>query len=635
MVAFDITERIVSFLGVPTGTGGSVWSNSDFEWDYAIGGIPFLSAANDRTPYLRAPYQRGLAQIRREQVDQQPTPGEQSLSGWWLRSQANFTGGAGVKFLEPTSNDRVMRRFRDSLGVDCWTAGELSLLRNATAADATGVAGQAWTVSSGSSAFFIYGSTSPKISRSGTLTALTGTGLPLAVTDDGVNFYRLTQSGLYKGLIASGGDAAYYTVSCSSGALAFVKGRLMLAADRVLYELTGAGAPALPSALYTHPTTGWRWTSICDGPTAIYAAGYAGNKSSIYKFTIDNAGSLPTVTGGTVVAELPTGETINHIVSYLGRYLGVSTSKGFRVASIDGNGDLTYGPLIWTDAACYTALGDDRFFFVGTTLSSGPGLIRVDLSDPDTDGRFPYATDLQAYTSSGAAALGGTGWVSAVTALGATGLKALCTFDSTQSFFVTEQTSLIPSGWWRSGQVRYSTLEPKHFQLVNVRWETPLPGSIAISAINSSLAESSIITVDSAVESTDFAMPSDPNALAYGIRFDLYRDAVDATTGPTVQGWQFKAVPATTRRELIQIPLICFDFQRDKYDAQLGYEGFALDRYSLLRDTIRNGMHVTFQDLSMGESLQVVVEDMQFEQMAPPGIQSGFGGVLTVNLREL
>jgi hypothetical protein len=30
-----------------------------------------------------------------------------------------------------------------------------------------------------------------------------------------------------------------------------------------------------------------------------------------------------------------------------------------------------------------------------------------------------------------------------------------------------------------------------------------------------------------------------------------------------------------------------------------------------------------------------VLEDFQFEQVAPPGIASGFGGILTVTLREI
>jgi hypothetical protein len=628
MASPDITERPVFDLGLPA-SSSATWRNSDYQYDYAIGGIPFLAAINDKSVYNRALYRRSFVQIRKDQVDQQTTPGEQSLSGWWLRSQSNFTGGAGIKFVEPASDERTMRRFKDSLGVDCWTTGQISLL-NATT-NGSSQTGRMFPVSYGaSSVAYIYGSASPVISRAGVTAALTGTGTLLSVADDGTNFFRLTTTGLYKGTIASGGDSAYYTTTPATGTLAWAKGRLMAGLGVSIYELTGSGAPTLPAALYTHPNTAWVWSSICDGPAAIYAAGSAGSKSAIYKFALDSnmsSGSLPALTRGTVAAELPTGEIINFISTYLGRYMAVCTNKGVRVAIIDGNGDLTYGPLIWTDAACYSAWGGDRFFYVGTTISSGAGLIRIDLSDPDTDGRFPYATDLQSSVASA--------YVTGVCQIGTGVLKAMVAYTGSSSTPVEEGTSKVSSGWLRSGQVRYSTLEPKHFELVKPHWEAPLAGSFSVSTIASDGGETSLLTVTSSFAEQDIQVASTAATVSQGVRFDLYRDGTTPTTGPTIRGWQLKAVPAVTRKQMLEIPLLVFDFQRDRFDAQGGYEGFAFDRLNSLLNLVRTGDVVTFQDLSNNESLQVVVEDYQFEQVAPPGIASGFGGILTVQLREI
>jgi hypothetical protein len=51
---------------------------------------PFWLAIDTDTPYERA-----TAQWQKEQSDQQPEAGEQSLSGWWTRSQMSFHFGAG------------------------------------------------------------------------------------------------------------------------------------------------------------------------------------------------------------------------------------------------------------------------------------------------------------------------------------------------------------------------------------------------------------------------------------------------------------------------------------------------------------------------------------------------------------
>ena len=614
MVTFDITERVVSYLGVPVGVA-TEWINSDFRYDYAVAGIPFQSAANDRTPYLRAPYKRGLISSRRDQVDQQQNPGEQSLTGWWLRSQSNFTGGAGINFFEPTNDERVMRSFKDSSGVDPWTSGQLTLLNSTTVS--ASVAGLSWPVSYGSTVYYVYGSSSPVINRSGTTTALTGAGTPLSVTDDGTTFYRLTTSGLYKGTIASGTDAAYYTTAPSTGAIGWVKGRLMAGINNSIYELTGSLAPALPVATYTHPNTSWAWKSICDGPSAIY------------KFAVDtqlSGTSLPALTRGTVVADLPTGEIVNAISTYLGRYMAICTNKGVRIAVIDGNGDLSYGPLIWT-TACYAAYGSDRFFHVGTTLTTGPGLVRIDLSNPDQDGRFPYAADLQSGVS-------GSGYVTSICSIGISDLKAFTTSDASVSYRVEEQATKLATGWVRFAQTRYSTLEPKHFQLMRLRWQQPMAGSVVISAIGSDGVETAVQTFDSTSVETDVDVPA-LATVSQGIRLDLTRSATDTTKAPAIYGWQFKAVPAVARREMIEIPLLCFDLQRDKFSTSAGYDGFAIDRYATVRDLIADGDVVAFQDLSTGESMQVVVEGLDFEQVSPPGIASGFGGILTVTLRQV
>jgi hypothetical protein len=81
-------------------------------------------------PTDQVPYQRETAPYRKEQFDNGAEPGEQSLTGWWIRSQSSFHNGSGIKFYDPSSGEATKYRFTDSQGVNVWTKGEVSLLKD-------------------------------------------------------------------------------------------------------------------------------------------------------------------------------------------------------------------------------------------------------------------------------------------------------------------------------------------------------------------------------------------------------------------------------------------------------------------------------------------------------------------------
>ena len=130
MAGRDITEGLPLNVGNPGVTG--FWTNNAEEYDVAIGGEPFILAPTDTNPY-----QRETAPYRKDQFDNSKEPGEQSLTGWWIRSQSSFHGGAGIKFYDPTSGESTGYRFADSQGVNVWTKGEVSLLKSVSSAHVT------------------------------------------------------------------------------------------------------------------------------------------------------------------------------------------------------------------------------------------------------------------------------------------------------------------------------------------------------------------------------------------------------------------------------------------------------------------------------------------------------------------
>ena len=393
-MARDITEGRASYaiatdIGVVSSS--AIWQNTDVAYDVAIGGLPFIYAISDARPYIRQ-----TASFRKDQFDNGAEPGEQSLTGWWFRSQSSFHKGAGIKFYDTTAGETTSHRYFESRGVDVWTKGQVTLLKNCsqsshyTTGALTTLSGQyrptqsirsiKWNTTSGVLLKDEYDV--DKIASDGTATHFinytAGSGVyPVyAICDDGTYAYWVTNatSGgttkltMYKksltGSAASTADEVkmFDAVAVISNAtMEFVKERIILCADNKVYEIA-TSATALPTPVYTHSTSGYIYTSIAASGSAIYVAGYNGIQSTINKFTLNTNGTMPTLTSAIIAAELPVGEVVHRIFYYLG-YMLIGTNKGVRVATVaDGSGDLNYGPLmIETSQPVYDFAARDHF----------------------------------------------------------------------------------------------------------------------------------------------------------------------------------------------------------------------------------------------------------------------------------
>ena len=120
--ASDIAEGLPLTLSNPA---GATYTPSGYAYDIAIAGLPFFLAASDDNPYRRV-----TAQYRKQQIDQSREPGEQTLTGWWLRSQSSFHYGQGIKFYEPIQDESLRFQYTESKGVDVWTKGQATLLKS-------------------------------------------------------------------------------------------------------------------------------------------------------------------------------------------------------------------------------------------------------------------------------------------------------------------------------------------------------------------------------------------------------------------------------------------------------------------------------------------------------------------------
>ena len=624
-VTTDITDGVLLDISVAYSASLTSFTLGAFAYEWAVAGQPFLGVASDEFPMIRA-----FTASAKEQFDNQRDPGEQSLSGWWLRSQRDFSGGAGITYLEPADDERTMRRFASSIGIDPWTPGEFKLLRRMSAGDASTGVCRAVSVVSGSTNY-VYSTSTTKVFRSDgtTSTEITGwTAVPTWLVSTGDGVWGFHASGI--DFSAAGGTtaASKWTGAASAGRGWWVKQRLIAAYGAVLYELGGFTGGALPTALYTHPQTGWTWTAAVDTPGAILVGGYSGNSSAIYKFTVDESdGSLPTLTSAVTVAELPVGEYVTGMFAYLGAYLVIGTNKGVRVGQVSDQGQVTYGPLTYESASPVSFFtGFDRFVFAGVTnaIDGKSGVVRIDLSDLDQTGRATYANDVST---------GVTGTVDGVCLLGSS--DRVCVGVNASGVRITSASTLVSSGVLVTGQVRYNTLENKSFRFLNVRRYGDLKGTVNVKSVQAHGTEADLYTFPEASSNVEIQVAPAAPIESLGLKFTLTRSAGDTSKGPVIRGWQFKALPAVERKQLWRLPLMCFDQESDRFGQKTGFPGFGLTRFQNLRNALQDGTPVVLQDYMAKETYTVLIEDIQMSQTSPPRQQSGLGGVVVVTCREL
>lgn len=668
MSAYQISEgRATRSIAVDIGlTIGETWQNTDIDYDVAIGGIPFLIA-----PTQDHPYQRDTTQFRKNQYDTQRDPGEQSLTNWWIRSQSSFQAGNGIKFYDPFANPFSVSlasnsyRFKESLGLNVMEFGQVTLLNRMNQTQSTTNAIQLESVSIGGNDKLLVLDGNIKVTD-GTTAAMTtlvtaaSTSYPIqSIANDGTNVYYIDNGHIYQQIMdgSTSAVALYPTPASSSitsSRLGWAKQRLVACINNNVYQITGTGG-SLPTPVYSHPNVNWKWTGIDEGGVAIYASGYAGTNSAIYKFALDNTGAMPVLSVGVIAAQLPAGETVQSIYVHLNTYICIGTNKGVRVGTIDPTtGDITYGQILNTYPMNVTGFAAQNSFIwaAGTVFDyadSYAGTMKIDLSDSIDNLMFAIAQD--AYIETGAddvltglAFLGTTNQLAMILATDATTSTPVI---GNQGLWVQSATEVYPSGWIDTGYIRYNMLEPKNFKRVLGHADVGIVESSTTTAVTKGSVEIltfddqgnyyNVITYDNIVGTPEATISQPIGAQdSLGLRFQLNRDANDNTLSPVFTGYQLKAVPATPRTRTIKVPLLCYDIEQDKYSGQLGYEGQAWAKLSALEQIENIGDVVTFQDFRTGETQQILIESLSFINSTPPDRRlSNFGGLLIATIRTV
>ena len=632
-MASDITEEFQ--IDITRTSAIAVSGNTGLVYDLSFNDEKFFDATSETRRYIRQ-----TAQYRKDQSDNSSEPGEQSLTGWWLRSQSSFHFGSGINFYEPSQDEKLRFRFADSEGVDVWTQGQVSLLKNV-------VAGHIVTGPSQTHMRSIrYGTTDAvlmvddydvdKILLDGTEVHFVdynaGVDTPVySICDNGVDAFWVTNkvsntkwTVLKKPLTGNAATAetlVYQAGGAASRAIIeYVKERLIVCVNNEIWEVTPAGSA---TKLYTAPSTTFEFTSIAETGSDIYVSGHDGIRSVVFRLTVSNDGSIAALLGAVVAAEMPRGEIIYAIQYYLG-YMLIGTSRGVRVAQVV-DGGIIYGPLLFeAEQPVYQFATSDKYAWATVRIGGDTGLVRIDLGTQIDTLVFPYANDLQAVDvarqCTGVAFMGQTNRL----AFSAAGN------GSDGNVYIESATQLRSNGFLKTGKIRFNTSENKFFKYIKER-AIYTGGSIALAT-----TDSAIVTVDAVNGNNDVGIPEREAVEYKQFVFTLNRSSSDASVGPTLLGYQVKALPATPRQRIIQYNLWCFDHETDKNRNRVGYFGRAYQRIEQFESLEAASDIVTVQDHRTGEAFQALIEECSFQSTTPPSGQfNGFGGVLTVTVRKI
>lgn len=648
-MAVDYTEEVVEPLGYgfEASEGQGSYGPDSLEWDCSIGGLNFLYATSDQTPIIRE-----TGKFRRERIDTERSPGEQSLdSGLWIRSQASWHYGAGLSSAEPleVAAEEASFRYYRSGGVDPWTPGQLQLLKN-TESKFVSTAASQQLIGVTTGVLHAGGNVLTYVPNTGSTSTVTwgGTANINSLATTGQYWVACDDSGIYRGDEPNGSGTKIYNKSATtvtSSVLRFVKSRIMYGENNKIFEITNLTptSATLPAALYTHPNSGWVWSDFAEGPSAIYAAGYEGEESVIYKIDVTATTTAVTLNVPVVVAEMPRGEQILSLYSYVGSFLIVGTSSGCRVASISDNGNLTMGPLIFNGSKVDDAVAYGKYVYV-TVRDKGEagdgvqraGLYRINLGQSlnntsfSSSLQFAYAPDL-------VAPAGTTGECRSVTIA-----DNKFWFSVNGSGVFREMSTYVSDGWIETGRIRLGVMENKSWRDLRLIGANGLQGTVtAYASVTGTGAPSTWDSVISVTAATNDAYGK-LNAAAplptpdLWIAFHLQSNPSCSCSARMI-GYQLRAMPSPRRNELIQIPVRMFDFEKDRQGANYGRSNGAFDRFNALKQMENIGNTVVFKDHTTGEQLEVYVESVTWRKTIAPsrGDRKNIGGVVTLLLRSV
>lgn len=562
--------------------------------------------------------------ILKPQQDSSNQVSESSLNpeGLWRRSQDSWHKGAGQTYLDKPDSDAA--RFRSSLGINPWNKGELTLHNDVYKKFEVsgGIIGEnVRLITAGNFLYIARDSTlgffddplndasAGTITDSGIQLAEPATDIQSIASDGNYVYAALGFNGIHR--TSRGTTSSEHYSDLTANLVGYVLGRLMAASGPAMYNITASG-PA-PDSLYTHPNPDFTWVGFAEGKGHIFAAGYSGDKSIIYKTAIKPDGTeleVPSSAG-----QLPDGEVVRSIYGYLG-FIMIGTDNGVRFSIPDTNGNLEIGALIETNAPVLCFEGQEEFIWFGWTNYdfSHTGLGRCDLRTIVNNVAPAYATDLMAEDQGP--------------------VNSVVTFNEKRFFSVArsgaylESSNKVAQGTIDSGLISYGIPEEKISVFVDVRYLI-LNGSDQIWLARSD-GVFTLLGTNSNLNQTKQFETHGARAEFLEIRHVLLRDSTDTTLAPILTRHTLKSQVTAIMGEYIILPILLAT--REKV-ANSEHARDVVEELAFLKSLRNDRTVVPYQE---GETVyQVSAEDYEFRptHLAPPLHPNGYNGTMIMKLK--
>lgn len=533
----------------------------------------------------------------RQGVDQGAGAGEASLSNEvvWLRVRDNWVGGAGQPHADLTDEDDPSSelRFATSSSIDCWTRRQLRLgrpllsIREATGAgtfhrlypaEASG-GGGFWIVDDDT---ILAVTADPRdgtvatvgtaVTAAGTVEAATSFGDDILYYVTGGSIYTATRSGSTITLAAFGAQAADMLAACGS--------RLLGADGAELLELDGAGAP---TTIYTHFLSGFRWGGAIPVANGIYAWGEVGGTGQLFLCGISDATGA--IDAPIPVATLNVGETVTAVAA-IGGALVIGTSVGVRLATINNDGTLTYGPAIDDLGAIRDLVAAGEYVYAAADVD--PYVYRIDPSRFTSGALVPaFAGESDHVASTLTAGLSSEARHLAAAVVDADGTDpaqpvVAVISDDVALFYADNDGSkdlVAPSGEIDLGWFSFGIGEELSLDSVTVELDPVTDGSGFTVAVfvdtpdTDAVLEGHTDFSDGGAELTVHA-DEDLRARRFKVRLELTGDTTLGTS-PVVRAVVLRAAPAPHLSDEMALPIILSDAVTTEFDAVRGLDPWA------------------------------------------------------------
>ena len=604
-------------------TGASASSLVPSVFPVAIDGRPYMIDQKSKQ------FLRGFEPRIRDSVDQGVEPGEATINpqGLWRRNQTSWHFGAGQVYGDVDSDPY---RFFKSKGVNPWNKGQLTLL-NSTKVSLPSANTNLFTCvveTGGTQYLYVADGATVKFSSDpfaatptwqSITTATSGTLPTTAITgleSNGQNvFIAWTGNDIWYTTPGATSATFFYPTSGTDDqtfyAFGYAKNRGFAAVNQDLYQIgLGSGSHSI---FFDNPDATFRWVGAAAGQNAVYAAGYSGTNSIIYKITIKTDGTLDVPVSA---LELPIGEVVSAIHGYLG-FIIIGTNKGVRFCSTDNDSNLVAGANIPTPGKVNDFTSEGRFVWFGYTNYDGvsSGLGRLDLSVFTSANTPAWATDLM-YTSTAS-------------------VQSCATVESKRVFTISgvgvvveDATTKVASGSIETGKFRWGIMDPKFVVKVDAR-TTPLVGSITFytSLDNNAYFENGVSTSALRTQHTFEGLESKMIEAAFKVV--LTRDASNGLS-PTLTRITARAYATPTRSEYFKVPVL-LHHKIDMWGRTYYFDVLA-ERGELL-ELVHNPRVIKYQEGN--EVISVIVEDMEWQAEDARDREWEWDGTAIITMRSI